>query len=260
MKLKIEQQKLDEILNYLSVGGIYPFVSLTVKKAEEGHQILSIQETPEAGSLRYFQITDEPFESVSCEGDKESVKFEVAKLHKLISKIPTKQIITISLDNEDQRLIIDSENITVKLNLIDSSVNELPSLPFSVKKGIPHLKNGSTPLDNHVSIPLKELKMATEYASALDTKFYRFNLTDTFTIKVGDLESHAESATYRPEADIKNHSDDVSIILTQAINELANTLGEEIGMRMKNELPVWFYEKGEHHRFGLLLSPHQESE
>lgn len=268
MKFIIEQKKLKDILDYLQVDGIFPFVPLTVKSKNGVKYVESIQETSDHGIFRYAKFTDDYFKTLTLDenaekkGDTrfETINFEAEKVHKLISREAPETDLTIYTENE--RLYIDSKRVHITLNLIDSSLGQLASYPFKLEKGVPFFRKGTVPLNNYVTMSSKSFKNIVDYAGPIGTIFFSFRLNkhEKFTVKVGDLEGYSETVEYTPNAKTIGFESEVDVVLTQAVKQVANTIGGNVGVRLKTGFPVWFFESSQKHKFGVLVAPHRGGE
>jgi len=251
MKFVIEQQKLKDIIDYLQVSSLFPYPNIMIKKGE----MVSIQETADHSIFRYVKFSKDYFKSLSEK--EENIKVDASKLHKIISREEPTSIMTLS--TEDGRLLVDGKKSHVKLNLIDTDVGARDSLPFSIKKGVPHFK-GDVPLDTHISMSLKDFKSIVEYANVLDTEFFDFTINKNreFTVKIGDLEGYAEEATYDANVQVRDFGAPVKVILAKGIKELADTFTGNVGIRFRTGYPTWFFEASHKHKFGVLIAPHKD--
>ena len=254
MKLEIEKEKLNEMLQYLIVADLYEFPELTVDG--EGF-IQSIQETSDHSVFRYVKFSPSYFKDI--EKKEETIKIDGKKLEKIIANEDPKS--SIKIETKDGRLFVFGDRTKADLNLVEVDETKIrKSLPFSIKDGVPYFKKKTTPLDTWMSLDLSSFKSICDYAKILETEFFKFLVDEKnkVTIKVGDLEGYAETIEYEPKAEIKEkNSEIVDVVLTRGIKELSDTFKNNIGVRMKTGFPAWFFEGEKTYKFGVLVAPHR---
>jgi len=254
MEIKIKQSKLMEILDYLYIDGIFPSSIITTKDGS----LFSVQHDEDNFCFRYEQFYPEYFENISKE--QESVRIDVQKVKGFASLRKADDIITLQFPSpqSENKLLISSKrarnNIAVtKIDADDVST----SLPFMLKEKVPYINKGQTPLDTHASISLGSLKTLKEYASKHSSDYYRFKIDANrkFEIIVGDINEHEDFTSFEPNAQVCTVNEDLDVTFTKGIKELAKTFTGDVDVYMRTNMPAWFTEVSQKHKFGLFISP-----
>lgn len=253
MKIKVKQSKLMELLDYLYVDGLFPISTITTKDGN----LISAEMDENHFYFRYEQFSSENFEEISKE--KESVCIDVQKVKGFVSLRGPEEIITLQFPSpySKNKLLISSKgtNNNISVLAIDEDINM--KLPFELKDKTPHINKGEVALNNHVLIKNKSLKKLKEYSAKHATDYYRFKIDKKkkFNIIVGDIYENEDYTSFEPEADIISLNEEVIVSFTKGIKELSNTCKTDINVYMKSNLPTWFTEVSDNHKFGLFVAP-----
>ena len=251
--MKIKQSKLMEILDYLSVDGLFPISTITTKKGN----LISAEMDENHFYFRYGQFSKDNFEEISEK--KESVCIDVNKVKGFVSLRNPDEIITLQFPSpySENKLLISSKGTKNNISVLSIDKDIDMKLPFELKNKIPHINKGEIALDNHVLIKNNSLRKLKEYSAKHSTDYYRFKIDKDkkFEIIVGDIYQNEDYTSFEPEAEICSFKDELSVSFTKGMKELASTCKSDINVYMKSNLPAWFTETSDTHKFGIFIAP-----
>jgi len=257
MKISIMQSKLLEILDYLYVDGLFPFSVITTKDGS----LISSQSDKEGFAYRYAAFLGDYFKGITKE--QESLKIDIEKIKKFASIRKPDSIITIEYPcGNENKLKISSEHAKDSISVTKLDDSEIKtSLPFEIKDGTPYIGGGKTPLDTKVSISVGAFKTINDYATAHGTEFFKFkvNKDRKLEVRIGDIHALDDYTTYEPNAQVVKVQGELEATFTKGIKELAKTFSRDIDVHLRANMPAWFSEVSQSHRFGVLLSPLKEA-
>jgi len=257
MKIQIKQTKLIDILDYLYVDGLFPFPIITTKEGK----LYSSQADKEGFAYRYAVFLGEYFKSITKE--EESVKIDIEKIKKFTAIRKPDAIITIEYPSKiENKLKISSERandfITVtKLDKVDIK----KGLPFEIKDGIPYINKGKVALDTHITISLASFKQINDYATAHGTEYFKFSVGKErkLEVRIGDIHALDDYTTYSPNCTISKVEGELDVTFTKGIKEMTKTFTRDVDIHLRSNMPAWFSEVSQSHRFGVLVSPLKEA-
>jgi len=253
MKIEIKQSKLIDILDYLYVDGLFPFSIITTKDGK----LYSSQEDKEGFAFRYAVFLDDFFKSISKEN--ESVRIDIEKIKKFTSLRKPDSIITIEYKpNDKNKLKISGERAKSNISVTKLDKAEImDGLPFKIKDGIPYIHKGKVALDTQVSISLASFKAINDYATAHGTEFFKFIIDKNrkLEVKIGDVHALEDDTIYSPNCQISKVEGEIDVTFTKGIKELSKTFSRDVEVHLRSNMPAWFSEISQSHRFGVLLSP-----
>jgi len=251
MKIEIKQTKLIEILDYLYVDGLFPFSIISTK----GGKLVSVQSHKDGIAFRFASFLGDYFKSITKE--EETVQIDIEKIKKFASLRNPDAIITLEYP-VNKKLKISSERARNMLSVptLDADVAKT-GLPFQMKEGIPHLRKGTVPLSAHVAISLKSFKTMNDYAVAHGTEFFRFKIGENkkLQVDIGDMNAMEDKTEYNPNCQVFKTDGDLDVTFTKGIKELSKTFSRDVDIYLKSNMPAWFSEVSQSHKFGVLLSP-----
>lgn len=259
MKIKIQQSKLLNILNYLYVDGLFAFSVITTKKG----RFISSQSDKDEFAYRYVQFLPDYFNEISEE--EESVKIDTEKIKGFASLRKADDIITLEYPSPkaSNKLrmsggIAQSEIAVVSMN--EDEVNT--ALPFVMKDKIPYMHDGQVPLDTHVVVSLNSFKDIDAYASKHGTEFYRYQLGKDRKLRVlvGDIHGIEDATTLKPICQVVSVGEDLDVVFTKGIREITKVFSRDVEIYLRSNFPGWFSEISQHHRFGVTIAPYIKKE
>ena len=258
MKIKIKQSKLIEILDYLSVDGLFSFSEITTTIDEKTKKPCLVSSQTGDFAYRYAKFFGEYFEELSEE--EESICIDIDKVRKFINYEKPGDIITIQYPapNDKTKLMLKIGKTKHKLAITKIDDKEHRTvLPFPMKKGVPYMNKGQVALDTNFVINLESIKRITGYASAHGTEFFGFKIGDDKKVKirVGDLHATDDCTEDEPNCKVLNVNGNLDVILTYGVKEIAKTFHGDVKVYMKSGMAAWFTETSQNHRFGILISP-----
>lgn len=257
MKIVSTQEKLVDILNKLYLDGVTMYGVMYV---DENNNLISsqlVQKTKIGEVYRYLKITKDYFKEIDYEGDHTPVKFDVEKLLKVIKTLSPKDTVELKMTKDE--ILLNTENLTYHAKPFTAEEDEvLRGLPFKMENDMPYLMKGTVPLINHITVSRVDFRNLPNYESILTNPVYIFELdkeNNVFRVTIKEEKGLTESFVCRPKTHIHHIEDNVKLKFTQGIKELAKVFDYDINIRMKPNLPVWFYETSQYHFFGILLTP-----
>lgn len=259
MKIIIQQSKLLDILDKLYVDGLFPFAVITTKNGK----LLSSQSDKDEFAYRYVQFLPAYFKELSSE--EESVKIDVEKVKGFASLRKADDIITIEYPSPDasNKVRISGGGATTNLAVVKVSDEEIKTgLPFVMKDGIPHMRNGTVPLDTHVTISVASFRLIDAYASKHGTEFYRYQLGEDRKLRVlvGDIHSIEDSTTIEPICQVVSVGESLDTVFTKGIREITKVFSRDVSVHLRSNFPGWFSEVSQDHKFGVSIAPYIKKE
>jgi len=258
MKIEIKQSKLVEILDYLYVDGLFPFSIVSTK----GGKLFSAQTDKDGFAFRYVVFLGDYFKTISKE--EESVKIDIEKVKKFINIRSPESIITIEYPSptDENKLRISGEKAKNNIAVTKLDSNEIKKgLPFVMKENIPYINKGQVALDTHVAISLASFKTINDYATAHGTEFFRFKIGKDrkLEVRIGDIHALDDYTPYEPNCKVFSVNEDLDVTFTKGIKELSKTFCRDVDICMRSNMPAWFSEQSQSHKFGVLISPVKEA-
>jgi hypothetical protein len=257
MKIQILQPKLIEILDYLYVDGLFPFSVITTKDGS----LYSSQSDKEGFAYRYAAFLGDYFKSITKE--QESIKIDIEKIKKFASIRKPESIITLEYPSTNEnKLKISSEHAKDSISVTKLDPSEIKQgLPFDIKEGTPYINKGKIALDTHATVSLASFKTINDYATAHGTEFFKFKIGKDrkLEVRIGDIHALDDYTTYSPNAQVTKVQGEIEVTFTKGIKELAKTFTRDIEIHLRSNMPAWFSEISQSHRFGVLLSPLKEA-
>ena len=274
MKFKLKQEKLEELLEKLSVVDMYPSSVIAIKKGDDGKAVMfSIQREASGRALRYLKVNDTFFDEIEVPEKQEAIEIDAIKVLKAIKKFLPGTNLVVSVDGDklvvtglfedknEEGEVTNKRELSHNLNYSEPAEVQT-SLPIDFKDGIPHVGKNKVPLDTEIKINLEDLKTAVELASVYDTEYFTFDLPkkQKLTMRIGALRSFSEFCTYQPKFNI-TAGESFKSIYTYGIKQLLSVMRfNDITMRASNEAPCWIYEKADDYTLGILMPPHVPTE
>ena len=258
MKIKIKQSKLVEILDYLSVDGLFSFSVITTAFDEKAKQHCLVSSQSGDYAYRYAKFFKDYFVELSEE--KETIRIDIDKIRKFINYEKPDAVITLKYpapkDETKLMLAVGKTKHKIAVTKFDDK-DSSTSLPFAMKDNIPYMNKGQVPLDENFVIKLESVKKMTGYAAAHRTEFFGFKIGDDKKLKVriGDLHATDDCTEYEPDCKVINTNGSLDIILTYGVKEIAKTFQGDVKVSMHSGMAAWFSEATKDHRFGILISP-----
>lgn len=254
MKIELEQKKLIEILDYLSVDGIYPFSIVTVKKGN----LMSIQTDKDGFTYRYVRFEKDNFKSISEK--EESVKIDVEKIRRFAVLRNADDIITLEYPapKSANKLQIRSKRARYNVAVTQIDDDEIKSgLPFKIVDKVPYVNNGQTALDTSITISLQSFKEMVSDAARHATEFYRFKIGQSRNLEVlvGDVNKRDDFTSIDPNCTVNVVKGDLDVTFTKGVKEMSKVLSRDVDIHLRSNMPAWFSEISHNHKFGMLISP-----
>lgn len=259
MKIVIQQSKLLDILNKLYVDGLFPFSVITTKNGK----LISSQSDKDEFAYRYVQFLPSYFKELSTE--EESVKIDVEKIKGFASLRKADDILTIEFPSPDapNKLRIRGGGATNNIAVVKVSDEEINTgLPFEMKNGIPHMRNGTVPLDTNVKISVASFRLIDAYASKHGTEFYRYQLGEDRKLRVlvGDIHSIEDSTKIEPICQVISVGESLDTVFTKGIREITKVFSRDVNVFLRSNFPGWFSEVSQDHKFGVSIAPYIKKE
>jgi len=268
MKIMVEQPKLLEILEYLSVDGLFPFSVIVTNS----RKITSAQTDKEGAAFRYVTFSPAYFKHVSEK--KEAVKIDVEKTKKFANLRKVTDVLTLEYpvpEMENKMKISGGQaHDFIGVTKVDDDETNL-GLPFVMKPidkddetshKVPWLNKGQVALDTRFVMSLNSFKDIVSYASAHGTEFFKFHISKDreANIRIGNIHELDDFSIYEPTSKVYNVHGDVEVTITNGIKELAKTAKGDVDVCMRSNMPMWFKETTKDKLFGILLSPYTKKE
>jgi len=260
MEFTIIQKELNEILNYSMLGGTFSFCPFEVKKYENGTALRSLQSNENNTVFKYARFNKDYFKSLSSE--EETIYLNAEKLQKIIQREDADAIIHAHTEG-DEKFVVEGARSKTTLNLIENIAGARSKLPFKIDKdGMVTFPKIAGALENKVTMGTKSFKTIVEYAGILETGKYKFQIDQNkkFVVRIGELEKHKEFTVYEPQATIDRYKSPVTCVISLAMKEMAHTFLNDISVQMTTGQPAFFSEESHKHKFGVVVSPYDESQ
>lgn len=255
MKIQIKQTKLLEILDYLYVDGLFPFSIISTVDGK----LISAQSDKNGFAFRYAEFYNDYFKNITTED--ESVQIDIEKIKKFTSLRKPDSIVTLEYP-VDNKLKISSERARNSLSVPKLDKEDIKKeLPFQIKDGMPYLKKGTVPLDTHIAISLASFRTINDYATAHGTEFFKFRIDKDrkVQVRIGEIQAMEDFTIYEPNCQVFQINGEVETTFTKGIKELAKTFNRDIDVYMRSNMPAWFSEVSQNHKFGVSVSPMKET-
>jgi len=259
MKLKLKQEKLQEMLEKLMVKDIFP--SATISKAED--TIFSIQKEEHGRAIRMVRFDKDFFEEL--EGKPEAIELDIERTLGIVKNIlaGTQLIVETKGNKLSIKKLITDENgkVTGEKGVTMISFKEpegevMKELPFEIKDGTPMIGESKLVLDTHLKINLDEFKNISGFAGVLKTEFYKFIIEEKkISVRVGNLHDFSDYHTEYPDGEIKS-GDGLEVIFTYGIPQIADTFRQDVNIKTKTNSPAWIFEKDKGYVLGILIPPY----
>jgi len=260
MKIVIQQSKLLDILTKLYVDGLFPFSVITTKNGK----LISSQSDKDEFAYRYVQFLPSYFKELSTE--EESVKIDVEKIKGFASLRKADDVLTLeypSPDAPNKLRIKDSVGVTNNIAVVKVSEEEIKTgLPFVMKDGIPHMREGTVALDTNVKISVGSFRLIDEYAKKHGTEFYRYQLGEDRKLRVlvGDIHSIEDSTEIKPICQVIKVGESLDTVFTKGIREITKVFSRDVNVFLRSNFPGWFSEVSQDHKFGVSIAPYINKE
>lgn len=255
MKIVIKQSKLLNILSYLYVDGLFPFVVITTKDKT----LISTQSDKDHFVYRFFQALTDNFIEIST--IQESVKFDVEKVKGFVSlkKADDQIVLLYPSPTAPNKMQISCNGAKTNISVIIPDEKEIQlGIPFVIKEKIPYIRKGEVALDTHVVISLSSFKDIDAYASKHGTEFYRYILNKKdrkLQVLVGDIHEIEDSTKLEPTSQVMSVNEDLDVTFTKGIKEVTKVFSRDVDICLRSNQPGWFNEISQSHRFGVMISP-----
>lgn len=275
MKFKLKQEKMEELMEKLSLVDMYPSVVIVVKKDETtGKPVMfSIQREASGRALRYLKVKDTFFDEIENPETQEAIEIDAGRVLKAVKKILPGTVLEIEKEGNKLKISGEYEDKDDKGNVTDRR-KTLPYITFTDpeevvttlpldfdKHGTPLIGKNKLPLNVDIKINIDDLKEATDYASVFDTEFFKFDLKqgEKLSIRIGDLRDFSDYWRYQPRY-TEVAGNELSVILTYGMKQIASVFKGDITFRAATNSPCWIYEKTDDYTVGVLIPPHIPSE
>lgn len=255
MKIKIKQSKLLDLLNYLSVDGLFPFSVITISD----NKLISAQPEKNGLGFRYAEFNEDFFEAL--EGKDEGVRIDIDAVRKFASLRNSDSTILLQYPSTKNKTMISIRGGPARDELQVTKLDKkdiITTLPFKMSEdGTPHIRKGTVPLSTHVILSKGTMKQMSEWASAHGTEFFRFKIGESgkLYLRIGDVKGVGNHSDYKPEGMVNKVDGPLDVTFTKGIKELAKTVQGDVEIRLKTKMAGWFTEESMDHKFGLLVSP-----
>jgi hypothetical protein len=261
MKLKLKQEKLQEMLEKLLMQDMFPSSIIRTKDGK----LFSIQREEHGRAYRFVEFNKNFFDEIDDEED--IIELDVEKTLNLIKDLPANQMLIFEkvVDKISiKRMIVDDKgNVKEKGHTMKSYKEPegklLEKLPFDFKDGTPILGTQRLALDTIFTIDLGDLKTITKKGSTLKTDTYKFSYDNNeIVVRVGDLHAFSDYDVDRPQGKILNGTD-LSAMFTYGIPQVANTFREkDVRFNTRTSSPIWITEKTDTYTLGVFIPPYTE--
>ena len=256
MKFEIKQEKLEYMLEKLSVGNMFPSSVINTKDGN----MFSIQREERGRAIRMLKLDNSYFESIDKDSN-ESIELDTEKFLRVVKKLSPGMILT--CETKGNKLTIfgrykDGRITNPKLTVKQPLGEVLTKLPFTMKDNIPlvKLEGVETKLDTHIALNISDFKDISDNASAIKTEFYKFIVKDKkFGIHVGDISASSDEWIFNPDSTIKT-GDELDVTFTYGIPEISSTFDREVHIQTHSDCPGWFYETSKEHVLGVFIPPY----
>jgi len=263
MKIVIQQPKLLDVLNYLYVDGLFPFAIITTK---EGKLISSQSDKVQdkgGFAYRYVQFLPDNFKEISQ--TQESIKIDVEKVKGFASLRKSDDIITLEFPSPTaaNKLLISGGGAKNNIGIVKVDEKDIQTgLPFVMKEKVPYIQKGAVALDTHVVMSLSSFRTIDAYASKHGTEFYRYQIGKDRKLKVlvGDIKEFEDSTTIEPTCQVLAVNEELDVTFTKGIKEITKVFTHDVDICLRSNLPAWFSEVSQSHRFGVMISPYLKKE
>jgi len=261
MKIKLKQENLINMLEKLMVDNMFPSCIITIKDKT----IFSIQREEHGRALRFAKFKEKYFDFISDEN--ETIHINAEKFLNIIKKIPATT--EINLIKEKDKIVIkgeyDGRKVEPRLSYLEPEdvIEKLEDVNLQMKDGILHFgkkDQEKIALDTKLSIEMQDIKDIVDYASAIDTEFYKFSLKDNIIkVNVGDLYGNSDVIEFYPKGKVIK-GNILETVFTYGIPQVSKTFGKEINIHTKSNCPAWIYENTDEYVLGVFIPPYTQEE
>ena len=253
MYIKLQQHKLLDVLEKLSLDGLFTLSTVSIQKGSSGAYLVSTQKLPSSQAIRYVKFNNQWFEDIKA-GDK-GISFDISRLISIIKNIGSEEMVEISLKKDKINVV--AGNINASLTYREPEAVH-KTCPVKDKDDIKIYGRKQTPLDTKLMLPIDELKECVASAKAISTEFFRFEtLEEKLAIRVGNLSNVEDYITIDTKAKVVGK--EVNSVYTIGIKEISKTFStKNITVFLASDKPAWFYEKDANYEIGVLLAPFVE--
>ena len=274
MKFILQQEKLVELLEKLSLVDVFPSSIIGVKKGENGKPVMfSIQREQSGRIIRYLKVNDTFFDKIETPKKQEAIDIDAVKISKAIKKFAGRTVEVATIDDklsikgvfediDDKDKVVNKRELALHFNYSEPQ-NVTSQLSIKFQDGTPHVgKDNKVPLSVETQVNLEDLKMAVELASVFDTEYFSFSLPkkDKLTIRVGNLRKFSEFLTWQPKFKL-TAGEEYKSVYTFGFKQLVDVLRkDDITMRTASGAPAWVYEITDDYTLGVLIPPHVPTE
>lgn len=262
MKIKLTQEKLQEMLEKLLMQDMFPSSIIRTKNGK----LYSIQREEHGRAYRYVEFNKNFFDEI--DDDEDIFELDVEKTLNIIKELPATQMLIVEKSSDKiaiKRMVVDEKgNIKEKGHTMktykEPEGKVLDKLPFELKDGIPIIGSQRTALDTKFTIDLEDLKTITNRGGKLKTEMYKFYFENhEIAVRIGDLHTFSDFDIDTPKGRIINGSD-LEVMFTYGIPQVANTFREkEVTFNTKTSSPIWITEKTDKYAMGVFIPPFTES-
>lgn len=245
MKLKLKQEKLRDLLEKLSMQGMFGDSVITTK---DDH-LESIQKEANAVGIRKATFEKAFFDEY--ESDDNSILIDVERALNVVKKMAVNTDVTV--ETKEDKIRISNKKVSAFISYNEAKDKVMKSMPFELNDdGVPEIKG--VVLDTQIKMKIVDLKDAVDYGSSLNTEFYTFRAKDdSLQIRVGDLHKFSDYIVFKPEADVKKEAE---AIYTIGIPQISKTfIEEEFTINYTKDAPCLFIEESKDCKLEVLLPP-----
>jgi DNA-directed RNA polymerase beta subunit len=258
MKFVLKQEKLNYMLEKLSVGDMFPSCVLSTKDGK----VFSIQREESGRSLRMARFNENFFEEIDKNGI-ESIEIDVKKYLATVKRIPPGMILTVETKGNKVSISGSYKDGRPETSLLTYRTPEgevMSKLTFEIENGIPLVGKEKIPLDTSIEINIADFKEISERSSAIKTEFYKFTIENNMLlVRVGDLHDTSDSTTFGPKSTIRK-GEELETIFTYGIPEISKTFDSTVFINTRTKSPAWFYESSKEHILGVFIPPYSGNE
>jgi len=258
IKIKIKQSKLLDLINYLSVDGLFPFSIITIR---DKNILVSSQAEKEASGWRYVEFLPSYFEEMK--GDDTGLRIDIESIRKFVSLRGADSIIELQYPAPKNKTMMMIKSDTTIDMLTVSKLDKkdiINTLPFQMEDGTPYLNKGKTPLSVNTTISKASMKHMSNIASAHGTEYFRFKIgkSNKLAVRIGDIKGVGNHSNFKPESTPVKTNEELDVTFTRGIKEISKTVHGDVDLYARTGMAGWFSEEGTEHKFGLLISPMKE--
>ena len=259
-KIKAKKGKIEDIIDNLKVGALFPTPSFIIK---DGH--MESNQSSKA-IFRHFDIKSD--KSIQIEGEGK-FKIDAEKIMKVIQKLKPEDMVTITFD--DNETLVNGPRMRFKTTLMVPEEDELFSkIPFQFKSlegsnnggKYPYVTDGTIPLDTHFVLGPLELKEIVSYGKIVDLDKYTFKVDNgDVVVLVGEADSMKDHVQLKPKVRVEHSKEKMFVTFTHGIVDLAPVIKTDLNIYIKdNNKPGFFAEKTGNRNFMVVVPPVMEED